>query len=46
MTPPKETFRIVRAKPDDEPVHFDRPRCVYASWSWLTEDFMREAESE
>ncbi|MFE5093261.1 hypothetical protein ACFRCI_23590 [Streptomyces sp. NPDC056638] len=36
-----ETFRIVRAEPDDEPV----PRCVYASWNWLTEDFMRKAES-
>ncbi|GGX26704.1 hypothetical protein [Streptomyces chryseus] len=37
--------RIVRAAADDEPVIFDKPRSVYASWSWLTEEFMREVES-
>ncbi|WP_329168352.1 hypothetical protein OG709_30055 [Streptomyces sp. NBC_01267] len=36
--------RIVRAWPDTEPVEFDKPRCVYASWGWLTEEFMREVE--
>lgn len=36
--------RVVRATPDPIPVDFDKPRCVYASWSWLTEEFMREVE--
>jgi hypothetical protein len=35
---------IVHALPDQEPVVFDKPRSVYASWTWLTEEFMREAE--
>jgi hypothetical protein len=39
----RETFRIVRAEPDDEPVHFGRPRCVYA-W-WISEELMRETET-
>jgi hypothetical protein len=36
--------RVVHAIPDPIPVDFDKPRCVYASWSWLTEEFMREVE--
>lgn len=36
--------RIVHAVPDPIPVEFDKPRCVYASWPWLTEEFMREVE--
>ncbi|WP_176739403.1 hypothetical protein [Streptomyces sp. EN16] len=40
------TLRIVYAVPDEEPVTFSRPRCVYASWLWLTEEFMRETESQ
>ncbi|MDH6625774.1 hypothetical protein M2271_003585 [Streptomyces sp. LBL] len=35
---------IVHAVPDPIPVEFDKPRCVYASWSWLTEEFIREVE--
>jgi hypothetical protein len=31
--------------PDTEPVEFDKPRCVYAAWPWLTDDFMRETEA-
>ncbi|MGP3750854.1 hypothetical protein [Streptomyces sp. IBSNAI001] len=38
-------LRIIHAEPDDEPVIFDKPRSVYASWPWLTEEFMREAEA-
>lgn len=34
--------RIVHAQPDDEPVVFDRPRCVYASW--ITPELMKEVE--
>lgn len=37
-------MRIVRAVPDPEPVEFNKPHCVYASWPWLTEEFMREVE--
>lgn len=33
---------IVHALPDQEPVTFDKPRSVYASW--ITEELMREAE--
>lgn len=39
-------LRIVRAVPDEEPITFSHPRCVYASWPWLTEEFMREMEGE
>lgn len=31
--------------PDQEPVDMDKPRCVYASWPWLTEEFMRETRT-
>ncbi|GAA0641551.1 hypothetical protein GCM10009548_02220 [Streptomyces malaysiensis subsp. malaysiensis] len=40
----EQPYRVVRALPDAEPVEFDKPRCVYASWPWLTEEFMREVE--
>ncbi|WP_179894178.1 hypothetical protein [Streptomyces sp. or20] len=40
------TLRIVRAVPDEKPVTFSQPRSVYASWSWLTEEFMRELEGQ
>lgn len=43
---PDPTLRIVRAVPDEEPVTFSQPRSVYASWSWLTEEFMRELEEQ
>jgi hypothetical protein len=33
---------IVHALPDQEPVEFDKPRSVYASW--ITEELMRETE--
>lgn len=39
-------MRIVRPVPDMEPVEFNLPRSVYASWPWLTEEFMRELEAE
>jgi hypothetical protein len=35
-------MRIVHALPDMEPVEFDKPRSVYASW--ITEELMRETE--
>ncbi|MDX2575934.1 hypothetical protein PV332_10620 [Streptomyces scabiei] len=35
---------VVRAVPDPIPVEFDKSRCAYASWPWLTEEFMREVE--
>ncbi|MBT2412676.1 hypothetical protein J7I94_19275 [Streptomyces sp. ISL-12] len=35
-------MRIVHALPDTEPVEFDKPQCVYASW--ITEELMRETE--
>jgi hypothetical protein len=37
--------RRVWPLPDQEPVVFDKPRSCYASWPWLTDDFMREAEN-
>jgi hypothetical protein len=37
--------RRVWPVPDAEPVVFDKPRSVYASWPWLTEEFMREVEA-
>ncbi|GAA1064719.1 hypothetical protein [Streptomyces asiaticus] len=40
----ERSYRVVRALPDAEPVEFDKPRCVYASWPWLTEELMREVE--
>ncbi|MFJ3084440.1 hypothetical protein ACIPJG_32450 [Streptomyces halstedii] len=40
------TLRIVRAIPDDEPVTFNQSRSVYASWNWLTEEFVRELEEQ
>lgn len=33
---------VVRAMPDPEPVEFDFPQCVYASW--ITPEMMREVE--
>ncbi|MFG3014343.1 hypothetical protein ACGFZB_28770 [Streptomyces cinerochromogenes] len=33
---------IVHALPDQEPVTFDKARCVYAYW--VTEELMRETE--
>lgn len=33
---------VVHALPDQEPVEFDKPRCVYAAW--ITEELMRETE--
>jgi hypothetical protein len=36
---------IVRAVPDTEPVEFPLSRCAYASWTWLTEEFMKELET-
>ncbi|MFE0326294.1 hypothetical protein ACFW08_05695 [Streptomyces sp. NPDC058960] len=39
-------MRVVRAWPDEEPVEFNLARCVYASWPWLTDEFMRELEEE
>lgn len=33
---------IVHAVPDAEPVAFDKPPCVYASW--ITPEIMRETE--
>ncbi|MEU1200154.1 hypothetical protein ABZ446_28565 [Streptomyces sp. NPDC005813] len=39
-------MRVVRAVPDPLPVDFDKPHCVYASWTWLTEEFMRALEDE
>lgn len=39
-------YTIVRAVPDAEPVTFPLSRCVYASWPWLTEEFMKELEDE
>ncbi|MET7939679.1 hypothetical protein [Streptomyces sp. NPDC005302] len=35
---------IVRAVPDPIPVEFPLSRCAYASWPWLTEEFMKELE--
>lgn len=40
----EQDMRIVHARPDQEPVEFTWSRCVYASWPWLTEEFMREVE--
>jgi hypothetical protein len=39
-------MRVVRSVPDTEPVEFAFARSVYASWPWLTEEFMRELEAE
>lgn len=33
---------IVHARPDMEPVEFDKALCVYASW--ITPELMRETE--
>ncbi|MFJ3248360.1 hypothetical protein [Streptomyces sp. NPDC086782] len=38
------SMHIVRPVPDAEPVEFNFARSVYASWPWLTEEFMRELE--
>ncbi|MEU3285617.1 hypothetical protein [Streptomyces longwoodensis] len=38
--------RIVHPVPDAEPVEFTWSRAVYASWPWLTEEFMRELEEQ
>lgn len=47
MTPVREPdMHVVRALPDQEPVEFAFARCVYASWPWLTAEFMRELEDE
>lgn len=45
MTGDDPGLRIVRADPDEEPVRFTHPRCVYAAWPWLTEEFMKEMEA-
>ncbi|MFB7114078.1 hypothetical protein [Streptomyces sp. NPDC056291] len=39
-------MHTVRPVPDAEPVEFTFARSVCASWSWLTEEFMRELEGE
>lgn len=41
---PEPNMRVVRAVPDPLPVVFDKPRCLYAGWAWLTDEFMREVE--
>lgn len=38
----EDGYRRVRAMPDPEPVEFDFPQCVYASW--ITPAMMREVE--
>ncbi|MET9126940.1 hypothetical protein [Streptomyces sp. NPDC004528] len=35
---------VVRPIPDPIPIVFDKPRCLYAAWPWLTDEFMRELE--
>lgn len=42
LTLNEEATRRVWAVPDVEPVVFDKPRCVYASW--ITPELMRETE--
>lgn len=42
LTLNEDTTRRVWAVPDVEPVVFDKPRCVYASW--ITPELMRETE--
>lgn len=42
LTIGEEGARRVWPVPDEEPVVFDKPRCVYASW--ITPELMRETE--
>lgn len=43
MTPEPDMISV-RAVPDPIPVEFPFARCVYASWPWLTAEFMKEVE--
>ncbi|WP_267486665.1 hypothetical protein [Streptomyces sp. DH12] len=38
----EDNLRRVWPAPDSEPVSFDKPACVYASW--ITPEIMREVE--
>lgn len=40
--PLEEGLVRVWPTPDTEPVETDKPRSCYASWPWLTEEFMKE----
>ncbi|MGI5404172.1 hypothetical protein ACQEVG_32920 [Streptomyces sp. CA-135486] len=44
--PIEEGYQRVWPMPDTEPVVMDKPRCLYASWPWLTEDFIREVAAD
>lgn len=35
---------VVRPVPDAEPVEVNFSRSVYASWPWLTEEYLKELE--